>query len=119
MRQVWQAALRQAAHGCRRTSAPSRLGADVEGIDLINAALPKEKWCYNMKRTDKLSAVQAVFRAGSDQHVVPVKEELQEAEFTIELPAGNTALQGWFVDQDQQEWFGPYLHIQRLSGDTD
>ena len=82
----------------------------------INAALPQNMWCHGMSRCVTLHAVEAGFRAGDVELKQPVADSTQEAEFTVDLPAGNMTLQGWFVDKDKQKWLACYLYAQLLKG---
>jgi hypothetical protein len=80
----------------------------------INAALPKGKWCHRMTRCDALAAVEARIRVGDAEHATPVTDEMQEAEFTVELAAGATTLQGWFVDDANKSWAACYVSVEQM-----
>lgn len=79
----------------------------------INANLPKEKWSHGMLRCAVLHAVEARLRVQGVELNQPVTDTMQAAEFTVELPAGGTTLQGWFVDGQGQCWRAGYLDAER------
>ena len=80
----------------------------------INAVLPKEKWCHGMTRCVALRGVESGIRVEDVELHQPVTDGMQEAEFTLDLAAGNTTIQGWFVDENRQLWSASYLYVERL-----
>ena len=80
----------------------------------ITASLPKEKWCHGMTSCLPLLAVESRLRVKGAELQQSVTDGMQEAEFTRDLPAGDTTIEGWFMDKDQQSWSACYLYAQKL-----
>jgi hypothetical protein len=65
-----------------------------------------------------MDAVEARIRVGETKHRREMTDGMREAVFTLELDAGSTTIQTWFVDDDGQSRGACYLYVERLPGAT-
>jgi arylsulfatase A-like enzyme len=85
-----------------------------ETATAINAALPRGTWCRAMQACTSINATQAHLRLGDRTEAVAVTDDMEEAVFTLDLPAGPTELRGWFTGATPERWAARYVEVSRL-----
>ena len=103
----------QYAFRLRRWPKESGLGINQHSDHL---APPEKSW--HPVEPAKLLVTRAKIKIGTIEKELSVSLEAKQVEFIIELPAGSTQLQTWFLDDQGRSRGAYYVEVERLSKDV-
>jgi arylsulfatase A-like enzyme len=79
-----------------------------------NSDAKPPEWPGYLKKAKPLVATKARIRIQDMEKTLPIKEGTEEVTFTVDLKAGSSRLETWFLDDQGNSRGAFYVHIERL-----